>query len=186
MNAVTNIADVNTDSKDFDAALAQVMDAETKMQKAKRVAKVAWNVWQILTTLVLLALIAASVALFNKEYRDHFLPYKSNVYTKTCRVNFADGTAVYVEGNRSVYDRVQTFGPLHWKGENESSETTKVTLPGKALTVIGLDENLKLVYTKSWAANERGDQQIKPATNLIFLLGSQLDGAVIPYSEFCK
>lgn len=158
----------------------------SRLRVVKKVGRVVWRGYQIVAALVILCLVIGSVALFNQKYRDMFLPYESNVYTKTCRANFAEGSGVFVEGNRIVYERVQTFGPLHWKGIDESSETTKVTMPGKSLTVIGLDENMKLVYTKTFGANDRGDQQIKPATNLIFLLGAQNDGTVIPYSEFCK
>lgn len=155
----------------------------SRLRKVKTVGRFVWRGYQVIATLLIVALIGGYVALFTQEYRDKLLPYKSNIYTKSCRAKTEGG--VTIEGTRTVYDRYQSFGPLSWKGEAESSETTKVTLRGDALTVIGLN-GTAVAFTKVFASADRGDQTIKPAQNLIFVLGSKPDVASIPYSEFCK
>lgn len=156
----------------------------SRLRSVKTVGRVVWRGYQIIATLLILCLIGGYVALFTQEYRDQLLPYKSNIYTKTCRAKTEGGTVI--EGTRTVYDRYQSFGPLSWKGEAESSETTKVTLrTGEPLTVIGLN-GTDVAFTKVFAAAERGDQTIKPAQNLVFVIGPKPDVASIPYTEFCK
>lgn len=156
----------------------------SRLRKVKTVGRFVWRGYQIVATLLILALVGGYFALFTKEYRDQLLPYKSNVYTKSCRAKTEGG--VVIEGTRTIYDRNQTFGPLHWRSEEESSETTKVTLRnGEPLTVIGLN-GTDLAFTKVFASTERGDQTIKPAQSLVFVLGTKPDVATIPYSEFCK
>jgi hypothetical protein len=156
----------------------------SRLRKVKTVGRFVWRGYQVIATLLIVSLIGGYFALFTQEYRDKLLPYKSNVYTKSCRAKTEGG--VVIEGTRTVYDRYQSFGPLSWKSETESSETTKVTLRvGEALTVIGLN-GTDVAFTKVFAAADRGDQSIKPAQNLVFVLGAKPDVASIPYQEFCK
>lgn len=156
----------------------------SRLRGVKSVGRVVWRGYQIIATLLIFCLIASYVVLATPEYRDHFLPYKSNVFTKTCRATLANGTVL--EGTRTVYDRYQSLGPMHWVSKTESSETTKITMRNEPLTVIGQTVEGELAYTKVFTSADRGDQTIKPADKLILVLGSKQDVAMLPYKEFCK
>lgn len=156
----------------------------SRLRAVKTVGRVVWRSYQIIATLIVVCLISGYVALFNQEYRDLLLPYKSNVYTKSCRAPLGNGQTL--EGTRTVYDRYQQFGPLHWVSKTEATETTKVALRGEQLTVIGMNESGELEYTKTFAPSEKVEQ-LKPTTKLVFVQGtSKPEVATISYAEFCK
>lgn len=155
-----------------------------RMQPVKKFAHGVYRGYQVLAFVVVLSLLVGYTALFKQEYRDMLLPYKSNVYTKSCRATFGKESDTPLEGTRTVYDRYQSFGPLTWINKDESTETTKVTLRGESLTVIG-QTGTELDYTKVFSSKD-GDQQIKPTETLIFVRGSKQEVAIVPYAEFCK
>lgn len=182
MNAISKPLEVST-GKEFDTALEQVIEQESKMQKVKKVARRVYIGYQVLAFLFIVSLIIGYVVLSTKEYRDLVLPYKSNIYTKTCMTKTESGTVI--EGTRTVFDRFQTLGPLHWFNKTESSGITKVTMRGEPMTVIGMTDGA-LAFSKQFAASDRGAEQIKQADTLIFVLGNKQDVTIVPFSEFCK